>query len=387
MNNENEEDNYFPVEPNKYQFLALRNVIPGLDAKINEDVKEVYICGYRINNEYLNPFLEYLLQKNSTATELIFPSLYLPNNCEDVLTLVSNLDSLLILLLLGSNTDANLNCSFIDMYKGYYCVKEKMYVFFDLTKMEIKLNDVYRENNLWFCLIYEILNSGHVCGTLVSDSVKTFLLSNVYKYPFFLLQDENEDPYEVPYVVYVGTHEKKLNFIYTFGVSKNNNDDSLFGPYYYFTDFNNAIRQGGWSMNNKSETLFGKIMTDNEFGRYKKGGIIRFALFLGKVNVKLNLKSDEVDLSQIKKDRLLDTTLDTNYERLTIRISDYDGLWVKKYDTIIAEDIELDDGSKLRNTPMYVSKDYERQCPLSYHYLNKKTLGEKYDKSSHFSIM
>jgi hypothetical protein len=261
-----------------------------------------------------------------------------------------------------------------------------MYVFFDLTVMEIKLDDVYRENTLWFCLIYEIFNSGHVCGTKISNIVVTFLFSCSIKYPFYVLHDENLIQYEVPTVVYVGAHDKKINFIHTFGLSKKNSD-SILGPYYYFTDFTNAIRQGGWSENESTDTMFGKVITDNEYGRYTKGGIVRFALFIGKAEVKMNFKTDDIDVSQIKRERLLDTNLDTNYEKQTMRISDHDGLWTKHYDTIILEDLELDDGTRLKNTPMYVSKEYERQCPLTYHYLNKKTLGEKYDKNSHYSIM
>ena len=384
MNSEN--DNYYQVEPNIYQFLGLTHLTTGLEKNIDENVKNVYICAYRVNNEKMYPFLEYLLHKNSNSTELIFPSLYLPEDCGDTLSLVSKLDSLLTLLLVGSNSEVNLKHDFIQCYKGFYNFQGNMYVFFDLTIMEIKLDDIYRENALWFCLIYEIFNSGHVCGTKISSDVSNFFMTCDVKYPFYALHDDNCIQYEVPSVVYVGTHEKKLNFIHTFGVSKNNSD-SILGPYYYFTDFNNAIRQGGWSLNNASESIFGKILTDNEYGRYKKGGIVRFALFIGKTDVKLNLKNDVIDNSQIKRDRLLDKKLDLNYEKQTMRISDHDGLWANAYDTIILEEVELDDGTRLKNCPMYVCKDYERQCPLTYHYLNKKTLGEKYDKESHYSIM
>ena len=70
-----------------------------------------------------------------------------------------------------------------------------------------------------------------------------------------------------------------------------------------------------------------------------------------------------------------------------MRISDHDGNWAKLYDSVILDAVELDDGSKLKDTPIYVCKEYEQQQPLSYHYLNKKTLGEKYTENVHFSIM
>lgn len=381
-----DDDNYCPVEPNKYQFIGLNNLTTGLEKKIDESIKNVYVCAYRVNNETKYPFLEYLLQKNANLTELVFPSLYIPEGCDSILNLVSKLDTLLTLLLIGSNSDANLNYDFVKCYKGFYLSKGNMYVFFDLTQMEIKLDDTYRENMFWFCLIHEIFNSGHVCGTRISNGVSEFLFSSTLEHPFYILQDDDGRQYEVPFVAYVGTHEKNVKFIYTFGVSKKDSH-SILGPYYYFTDFNGAIRQGGWSSNEGPESIFGKIITDNKYGRYKKGGVIRFAIFLGKTYLKQNLKTETVDSSQIKRERLTDSNLDSNYEKQTIRISDHDGLWSNTFDTVILEDVELDDGSRLKNTPMYVCKDYEQQFPLSYHYLNKNSLGEKYDKNASYSIM
>ena len=388
MNIIEDDDHYFPVEPNKYQVPGLRNLTVGLDKKIDENVKNVYVCAYRVNNEKKQPFLEYLLQKNTNNTELVFPSpsLYLQESCNDVLSLVSKVDSLLTFLLMASNSNCNLNHNFIECYKGFYIYNGDMYAFFDLTIMEIKLDDTYRENTLWFCLIYEIFNSGHVCGINISSNVTSFLLSCASEYSFYVLQDDEENQYEIPVVAYVGSHEKNVHFIYTFGVSKKDSN-SILGPYYYFTDFNNAVRQGGWSANGEPESIFGKIVTDNKYGRYKKGGVIRFALFLGKTDVKQNLKTDPVDSSQIKRERLVDEKLDLNYEKQTVRISDHDGLWCNNFDSVILEDMELDDGSRLKNTPMYVCKYYEQQCPLSCHYINKNALGEKYDKNSYISIM
>ena len=69
--------------------------------------------------------------------------------------------------------------------------------------------------------------------------------------------------------------------------------------------------------------------------------------------------------------RLQDETLDTNYERLTMRISDYDGKWAQNFDSCYLGHIELDNGKYLKNTPIIVVKDYNQQIPLSYHY-NKK---------------
>jgi len=381
----NNTDNYSPVEPNKYHFLGLENLNSNYQTVISDNIEKVYICAYRINNKIKNPFLEYLLQ-TSTTGELVFPSLYFPENCTDILTLVSNIDSILTLLLVGSNVSLNLENSFIECYKGFYETNKSMYMFFDLTILDIVLNDIYRENTLWFCLIYEIINIRHVCGMKIHNDVFNFFVSFVSKYPLYILQDEYGKQFECPIVAYVGTHEKNLNFTYTFGVTKKQSD-AILGPYYYFTDFKNAIRQGGWTANEKPEIRYDTLMTDNEHGRYKKGGIVRIVLFLGKSKVKINLKTDEIDNSQMKRERLMNSSLNTNYEKLSMRISDHDGLWAQMYDSVVLDTIELDDGSMLKDTPMYVCKEYDQQLPLSYHYLNKKTLGEKYNSNIHFSIM
>ena len=152
-------------------------------------------------------------------------------------------------------------------------------------------------------------------------------------------------------------------FKYTFGVSKDNKT-AILGPYYYFTNFKNAIKQ---SSNDLSEGV---------------GSIIRFAIFLGKTKVKTNSLNEEEDMSDIKKDKLTVENEHTNYERMTIRVTDYDGKWANEYDTIILEDIQLDDYVKVKNTPMYVCKEYEQQISLSYHYINKKSICDGNDSSN-----
>jgi hypothetical protein len=82
---------------------------------------------------------------------------------------------------------------------------------------------------------------------------------------------------------------------------------------------------------------------------------------------------DPSDVSEIKKQRLEDELNDQNIERLTIRITDHDGLWSRDYNSVYLGHTELDNGIYLKNTPIFVVKEYEQQCPLSYHYINKKT--------------
>jgi len=362
-NFEEEIDNYFPVEPNKYQFLGLTNLITGLDKTIDEGIRQINVCAYRVINEKKSPFIEYLLQKNTGFySNLNFPHLPItdPTTSIKVDELVTNFNSLLSsLLIIGHLNFDGENHNFINSYKGFYMFENKIYLFFDLTDMDLKMDPTYRNERYFFCLIDEILNSKKMCDINISEDVTNFFIKTtcINKYAFCVLQDENSDQYESPYVAFVGTNTKSLNFTYIFGVSKQDSN-SILGQYYYFTDYNNALQ---------------------------KGGVVRFAIFLGKLQKKMNFVSDDIDESQIKKERLLDNKLDTNYEKLTMRISDHDSKWTDTYDSVILEDIELDDGTKLKNTPMYVCKNYEQQYPLSFHYVNN--VYEKYNNNVHFSVM
>jgi hypothetical protein len=101
------------------------------------------------------------------------------------------------------------------------------------------------------------------------------------------------------------------------------------------------------------------------------GGVTFVSVSVTFLSAYANLLSDSIDESEIKKERLLDEILDTNYERLTMRISDYNGTWTKHYDSIVAFNVELDDDSRMKNIPIFCVKKYEQQCPLSYHFVNQ----------------
>jgi hypothetical protein len=60
-------------------------------------------------------------------------------------------------------------------------------------------------------------------------------------------------------------------------------------------------------------------------------------------------------------------------ERLTMRISDHDGNWVQNYDSVYLGEVELDNGILL-DRPILVVKEYKQQIPLSYHFIDKRTI-------------
>ena len=92
-------------------------------------------------------------------------------------------------------------------------------------------------------------------------------------------------------------------------------------------------------------------------------------------------------MSDTKRERLRDRSLNQNIEILTMRISDHDGKWAENYDSAYIGHIELDNGENLENTPIIVVKNYDQQIPLSYHYINKATLTEKYNRNNRYLIL
>lgn len=268
-------------------------------------------------------------------------------------------------------------------FKGFYYFQEKIYIFIDLTKININISLVNKDDLYWFVLMDEILNKKNICNLEIHPNVIDFFMQNN---DFIYLKNSQKNVIEIPSVVYTGTHDKSLYFNYIFGPAPNN---SILGSGYYFTNFKNAIREGGWSMNYADEYKYGEKITDDLYGKYKKGGIVRYALFLGYNLVKLNYPNDVIDTSEIKQNKLnnVEDVNNYNYEKMILRVSDYDGLWKEKHDSVFLGKIELDNGELLKNTPIYVCKDYYSHIPLSYHYINKTILGDRFDENTNYEIL
>jgi hypothetical protein len=346
---------------------------------LQENYEKLFLVPYKINLDGPEPFNTILLWNNIKDNNLVFPELNIDflgiKNISDYNLFTSIIKCYLFSLNIHDNYENfEKNCNF----KGVYLYNNSIYVFIDFTKLDIDVSLIYRDSLSWFVLMDEIVNKKNVCNLNIGKEVTNFFLNN----PMFLyFKNSNYEPIEIPTVVYSGTHEKLLPFNYLFGKSKDDSN-SLLGSNYYFTDFTNAVRKGGWSNNYDSEFRHGVELTDKDSGKYKKGGIIRYAIFLGNCLIKENIPNDKIDESDIKK-----MNLDNYYEKLTLRISDHDSTWVSSYDSVFLGEIELDDGQLFQESPMYVIKDFANQIPLSYHIINKIFLKEKFCKNDNYHIL
>ena len=98
------------------------------------------------------------------------------------------------------------------------------------------------------------------------------------------MRDEDDIVYETPSVGYYGSYYKNIAMTSVFGLRREEPTASL-GPYYYFGSYERAMRDAIWSSSKKPMKVDGELITIDEEGRYDKGGLVRFALFMGKTNV------------------------------------------------------------------------------------------------------
>ena len=341
---ENEE--YNQVEPKYYNYKAKDLLSLELQEK-SISYNNIYACCYNVINTGKFPFMRFLLTNSIFNKTLNFPCITIFKNFDTDELINFSKVSIFSLLMSDSFDNFNKNVEF----NGFYDFNKNLYLFFDITSCDIKINDIYSNNNLWFSLIDEMINCGHVCGIVVADIVSDFLRLNN---SFLFLLDENDDSYEIPVVGYIAKPENKLNFTYIFGESKSDKN-SILGSHYYFTDF---------------VTSFKDNERDND---NNKSGVVRFALFVGMSKYIENRQCDPIDESEIKNQRLEDVNLDQNSERLTMRISDHDGNWADIYDSVYLNNVELDTG-KILDKSIIVLKEYEQQIPISYHYMSNKKI-------------
>ena len=339
---DNEE--YNPVEPNYYNYEGKKLLTSNFSEEVSS-YKFVYACCYTVNNTGKYPFLNSLLTNSFVDKTLHFPVIPIFKNFESDELINFSIFSIYSLLM---HNDYDKFVSEVD-FNGFYEDSNNLYLFFDITKCNIQLNDIYSNNNLWFILTDEIINHQKMLNMPIDKEVYDFFITFD---SFCFLKDKNNTSYEFPIVGYVKKPKNRLDFTYIFGESKSNKT-SILGPY-YFTDYEKIFEE-----NEKNE--------DSE----KKLGAVRFALFTGTTKYIENHKNDQVDESDTKKQRLQDANLNQNLEHLTMRISDHDGKWADNYDSAFIKNIELDNGHTLDKTIIAI-KSYEQQIPLSYHFLSKQ---------------
>ena len=306
---------------------------------IGENNDRISFCIYRTvhcknQHNVKHPFLQYLLykypaNKSNLSNVMIFPFIKIKNNIK--------LESKKFIKKI---TGKNINP------EGFIEKNKTVFLFYNLTSDEDHIIDkvfyLNKQNELWWCLIDEICNHQKVLTFPVHKSVFTLF----YKNPSLIYLRLDEKRVEIPIVAYYGNYFNFLPVVAALGQRANTaktNNDSLF-----FSSYKKAVRYGCWTEDYKKKTVYGEEVSDID-GLYHKCGIIRFALFVGKINI-----LDDIEDSKIE-----------NY--IT------SNTWRSEYNSIFLTKIKFDNDN-LNIEPEYILKEFSQQTPLSYHEIDKSNL-------------
>lgn len=377
------------------------------------DGARIHLCLYNVNTNAKHPFLEFYLIKNRHddfyPDILSFPSFFYYNEMN---TDISH-ESLKMFKSMLFIDVANIK------FNGYLLEETNnlsdLYLFYEYKNVTQEPRstptptsdnamgggEMYRNDIVWKVVVDEIVNTRLVCNFPIDDTVTNFFLRNPHFMFLYKYNNKNDNIiYETPTIVYHGVNESMLYFKYIFGITKTNYDD-IMGPFYYFTSYKNAVKMSIDSYNNKYNTtpnsevetsstpsiikpnVLSNMLKTTFMNIDKKIGIIRSVIFLGVNKVPVNYPDDEVDDSF--QSSIL-SSIDNENAQIN-RISDHNGLWTEKYDSVYIGKLLLDNGKFITGTPMWVVKDYNQQTSLSYHYLSSKILNDEWSDNEDYYIL
>jgi hypothetical protein len=336
--------------------LANRNIL--IEDIYNENMVNMlnFIC-YSINTEGKYPFLEFMMEKvpfcnNFVKEQFIMPYILFSDIKKSLEELV--IEKIKISL---KNIGCDYNNVNESMYKGITYDKEgKPYAIINISGIDLTRLNLLRNNLTWMVLPSEIINTKNVCNILVDEDV-TRLFTEMPEL-CILRNKHNNEQYLIPEAVYTGDESKVVEFNSFFGVRKMKEYDSCGEYFYFYKSFEDATKDGGWlkdggtsiiDLDNNFQThnKSGRLIVENEYGKYIKGGINRYALFVeGKIYME---ESEEFSLN--------DEIIEEEYNDECIIIC-YTGKHKMKRDILV--------------------KKYESFVPLSYHYLNNVLLDEQF---------
>lgn len=309
----------------------------------------VYILCYNVINTSKYPFLQFMMEKIPYCNNLIKEKFTLPSIIYDKSLNIKNdvLDKVRQILY-SINCDGN---KVIDnMYKGViYDKSENPYIVVNITGIDIYGLKLTRNSLTWFILPSEIVNTKEICNIEVDEDV-TQLFTEIPEL-CLLTNTKTNTPFIIPDAVYTGGEYKSVEFNSVFGNNKTKEYNNSNEYFYFYKSFDNAIKDGGWikSVDN-SEIITnssGRLIVENEYGRYINGGINRYALFI----------EGQIYIEKQRDFQLSDECINTLYPEPSIIIC-YSNFYNHKKDILV--------------------KEYESFASLSFHQLNKDLLDDSY---------
>jgi len=290
------------------------------------------ICIYSIKTTGQKPFITFLLHKKNNT--LVWPTTS-EYTGESITTILSKLQSAFAL----KNV----------IYKGTYEYNGQQQLWFENTDNISTLTLENKKKQYIWCLVSEIVNIRRYLNMQISLDVTNFFLNNT---EFIYLYHTNGTVFDTPTIGYHGNYYKKIALVAAIGL-KREPPQASFGSFYYFGNYERAIRFSIWTNNRKSMKIQGKLITVDEKGKYTRGGLVRFALFLGNTTAIIKMRDDK------SFDKY-----ETFYKK---------GIWIYDYDTVIQGKKHMEyKGENIVLQPQIIIKSFEQQLPLSYYYIDTK---------------
>lgn len=356
-------DNYYSYDIHRHLKTDLHNLSPKKGAII-------YVCPFMVVESKPNkiidkPFLQYLLYKYTKSKKKVSDLCIFPfekYKTGDILDIGKKI----------------IKTIFNTIYTplGYIKNKDGIFLFYQIDFLGIIVRErpLRDKPHFVWATISEICNTRKYITFPIHDTVSNLFYSNP---KLIYLKDKNKQCIEVPTIGYIGAPEELLNYIATFSIKASTL--RTFGPYYYFSDFNQAVRRGGWSSNYEKRIVFDNAITDDN-GKYNKGGLIRFVLFLGNNRVVLDRKTDPL-LPYVKK---IDKTTPMTKEDIDF-IKKGKGKWTKTYNSLLISNFKNNNRSGyFWPGTGYILKNFNAFTSLSIHLLDKTTLKTNWDMDYEF---
>jgi len=184
-----------------------------------------------------------------------------------------------------------------ETYCGLYEYENLQYLFYknDSTRQEV--TQITKHDQSYWLTVDDIVNLKQYFNIGVLEQVTRFFTIHP---KFIRVVNENDAIFETPTTAYRGDYYKKVSLIAGMGMRREDTYASL-GPYYYFGSYRRSLRYAAVTVSGKPLVINGIEITIGDTPVYTKGGIVKYALFLGNTKVLLNLKTDPEDDSYESK--------------------------------------------------------------------------------------
>ncbi len=337
--------------------IKIRTDYRNLNAKPHS---KIFVCIYKINKKtdkkfIHKPFLQYLIYKYKDPKNIcVFPF----KKYKRGITPLNTANNLV-----NETIQNNSKCL------GFLSWRDNHYFFYKSDQNLSNVQQCDKNNELWWCNIDEICNKKKLINFHIHESCYRIFYEN----PSLIYIYRNKQKIEIPVVAYYGDTFQLISYISSVGLRANSL--RMFGPYFYFTSFKKAIAWGSWTSNYKPRFIDKKKITDNN-GKYNKGGIIRYTLFLDKSRVVLYDKKDPIYKTIYTFDNI-DKKDSGKFQKMQN--------WTKNYNSLILGNIKYKKLSGYFNiNTEYVVKKFSQQIPMTTHVVDKKLLKVNWDPNYDF---